>query len=84
MSISIESVSDLMVFLEPGVEPSGARIVRKLLLELRAERSLDLATTCVVTKSSTRKLRLSSLCSTIPTILPARSWDSEGKGGWHW
>jgi hypothetical protein len=71
-----------MVFLETGVEPSGAWILRGLgVLESRPERSSDLATTCVVTESSTRKVRQSPLCSALPTIRPICSWDSDGKEG---
>jgi hypothetical protein len=68
-----------MVFLEAGVDPSGARRVRRFgVVESRPVRSSDHETTCAVTEASTRKVRLSPLCLAIPTILPKRSWDSDG------
>jgi hypothetical protein len=71
-----------MDFLEADMDSSGAiRLCRFGVVESRPERSSYRATTCFVTKSSTRMVRLSPFCSAIPTILPKLSWDSDGNDG---
>jgi hypothetical protein len=80
ISDSILSVLDLTDLHEVGVEPSGACIERMLgVLESRPDHISYLQTTYYVTKSSTMKVVQSPLCSTIPTTLLWRSWDSNGK-----
>jgi hypothetical protein len=71
-----------MVFLEGGLDNSGdSRALRFGVVELRPELRSDRATTCVVSKSSKRKVILSPLCWATPTILPKRSCDSDGNDG---
>jgi hypothetical protein len=76
ISAGIESVWNCIDFLEAVVEPSGSRLVRRVgEVESSPERSSERVTICDVTKLSARNVRLSPLCSALPTILPKRSWD---------